>query len=147
MSESRALACELVAFHYLTFLSEADLIKQLLYDLPDLDQVQESETGLGILGTTPDEDHNEASPLLDHEGGVYRPSPFRPPSHRTRSANLSASSLLLREAGDDEEDLGRQMANMNALEIAAVSDAKKFLSQKPVQGIVEAIWHGDIIFW
>ena len=37
-------------FHYLTFLSEADLIKQLLYDLPDPEQDQGLETGLGITG-------------------------------------------------------------------------------------------------
>ena len=39
------------------------------------------------------------------------------------------------------------MAGMNALEIAAVANAKKFLSQKPVQAVVENIWHGEIIFW
>ena len=28
-----------------------------------------------------------------------------------------------------------------------MSGAKKFLSQKPVQRIVNAIWYGDIVFW
>lgn len=39
------------------------------------------------------------------------------------------------------------MAGMNALEIAAVANAKKFLSQKQVQHVIEDIWNGDIIFW
>ena len=33
------------------------------------------------------------------------------------------------------------------MEIAAVANAKKFMSQKPVQKIVEDIWNGDVIFW
>lgn len=128
-------------------MSEADLIKQLLYELPDPNHDEGIDTGLGISGVTQNGHHNETSPLLNDDSDVYRPTPFRPPSHRTRSANLSSSSLLLRGGSDDEENLGEQMANLNALEIAAVSNAKKFLSQKPVQGIIEAIWHGDIIFW
>lgn len=136
-----------MAFHYLTFLSEADLIKQLLYELPEADQDESADNGLGIVDFPHGRDQDETSPLLNDEGEAYRPSPFRPPSHRTRSANLSSSSILLKEVNEDEEDLAKQMANLNALEIAAVSDAKKFLSQKPVQGIIEAIWHGDIIFW
>lgn len=40
-----------------------------------------------------------------------------------------------------------QFEGLNALEVAAVSGAKKFLSQKPIQRIINAIWKGDIIFW
>lgn len=35
----------------------------------------------------------------------------------------------------------------NTLEIASVSGAKKFLSQRAVQDIVDGIWRGDIVFW
>ena len=38
-------------------------------------------------------------------------------------------------------------AGLNALEIAAVSGSKKFLSQKAIQRIIDAIWKGDIVFW
>lgn len=38
------------------------------------------------------------------------------------------------------EDPAEALAGMNALEIAAVGDAKKFMSQKPVQKIVDDIW-------
>jgi hypothetical protein len=36
---------------------------------------------------------------------------------------------------------------LNALEIAAVSGSKKFLSQRVVQKLVEKMWKGDIVFW
>jgi hypothetical protein len=36
---------------------------------------------------------------------------------------------------------------LNALEIAAVAQAKRFLAQRSVQNIIASIWRGDIIFW
>lgn len=56
-------------------------------------------------------------------------------------------------AAEDETDsqsnseLTEQFEGLNALEIAAVSGAKKFLCQKQVQRIINAIWVGDIVFW
>ena len=47
----------------------------------------------------------------------------------------------------DHDDFTASFDNLNALEIAAVSDAKKFLSQRVVQRIIESIWRGDIVFW
>jgi hypothetical protein len=48
---------------------------------------------------------------------------------------------------DDEEDPTSSFTGLNGLEIAAVADCKKFLSQKIVQKIVTGIWKGDITFW
>lgn len=52
-------------------------------------------------------------------------------------------------SNDDQStsNLATHFEGLNALEIAAVSGAKRFLSQRPVQRIVNAIWKGDIIFW
>lgn len=36
---------------------------------------------------------------------------------------------------------------LNALEIATIAHAKKFLSQKVVQRIIDDIWNGEIVFW
>ena len=47
----------------------------------------------------------------------------------------------------EQSDFASIFANLNALEIAAVSDAKKFLGQKSIQGIIDGIWKGDIVFW
>ena len=46
-----------------------------------------------------------------------------------------------------EEDPTSPFIGLNALEIAAVADAKGFLSQRVVQKIVNSIWCGDIVFW
>jgi hypothetical protein len=53
------------------------------------------------------------------------------------------------DENDDEEenDPTAPFKNLNALEIAAIADAKRFLSQHIVQKIITAIWSGDIIFW
>ena len=36
---------------------------------------------------------------------------------------------------------------LNALEIAVIAQAKKFLSQKVVQRVTDKIWKGEIVFW
>ena len=52
------------------------------------------------------------------------------------------------ESDDDEEDdPTAPFINLNALEIAAIADAKRFLSQNVVQKIITGIWNGDIVFW
>lgn len=48
---------------------------------------------------------------------------------------------------DEDEDPTKPFVTLNALEIAAVADAKRFLSQHVVQKIITGIWNGDIIFW
>ena len=47
----------------------------------------------------------------------------------------------------EEADPTSRFTGLNALEIATIASAKKFLSQRSVQKIVSAIWRGDIIFW
>lgn len=51
------------------------------------------------------------------------------------------------EDSDNEGDPTSSFKNLNALEIAAIADAKRFLSQHIVQKIITAIWSGDIVFW
>lgn len=51
------------------------------------------------------------------------------------------------ENEDEEEDPTSSFTGLNGLEIAAVADCKKFLSQAIVQKIITAIWTGDITFW
>lgn len=48
---------------------------------------------------------------------------------------------------DDEEDPTSSFTGLNGLEIAAVADCKRFLSQRIVQNIVQSIFHGRIIFF
>lgn len=151
LSESRGLACELVAWQFLTFLSERELIDYLLYELP-LSSAEaaksgfrrQSQNGNGSPSLTQAVD--ESTSLLQQEEDVNQNN-FHPPK---RDIPSSSSETQMDEPGPSRmggEDPAKALAGMNALEIAAVCDAKKFMSQKPVQKIVEAIWNGDVIFW
>ena len=60
------------------------------------------------------------------------------------------STALLNHAGESQDEQDDPLAayvGLNALEIASIAEAKKFLSQRTVQKVVDDIWNGDIIFW
>ena len=83
--------------------------------------------------------------LMRHDsdfGHQYRP-PRRdgPSSSNTCAGNSDTSGL------ENVDDLTKPLAGLNALEIAAVASAKRFLSQRLVQKVVQDIWDGNIIFW
>jgi hypothetical protein len=54
---------------------------------------------------------------------------------------------LAADDDNDDDDPTVPFTSLNALEIAAIADAKRFLSQHVVQKIITGIWNGDIIFW
>ncbi|OAL34788.1 hypothetical protein AYO20_05983 [Fonsecaea nubica] len=156
LNESRALACELVAWQFLTFLSEKELIDYLLYELPQSPdestrQPPSDSTTDRIFGRHVEEDHaDETSPLI-RARSAERGAVLRPPK-RASFDHLPGPGTSSTFPGDEDDAtrrayLDESMAGMNALEIAAIGDAKKFLSQNPVQKIVEDIWNGDVIFW
>ncbi|UPK96564.1 hypothetical protein LCI18_007499 [Fusarium solani-melongenae] len=151
LGESRADACEIVAWRFLTRLSEREAVDFCLYEIPDLDDDDETEeTGNGHAR---DEEAGEASPLLSHLRSIdnRRRGPGPAGSSVKRNQLLSSLSRLTMtsDENDDEEenDPTAPFKNLNALEIAAIADAKRFLSQHIVQKIITAIWSGDIIFW
>ncbi|TDZ18240.1 Calcium channel YVC1 [Colletotrichum orbiculare MAFF 240422] len=146
LCEARANACEIVAWRFLTRLSEREAVDYCLYEIPD---VKEPEP---TIPPNIDIESNENSPLL--AGGSWtgsRRSSVRPGSSAKRYQLLSSLSRLTMSMHADEEedddDPTSPFTNLNALEIAAVADAKRFLSQHVVQKIVTGIWNGDIIFW
>lgn len=153
LNESRALACELVAWQFLTFLSEKELIDYLLYELPTYPEEPRSPPSEPTAhggsrrrdNAAPDED----SPLLIRSRSNEYET-LRPPKRASIENPIGLSSGTFSDGardGDARFNLDESMAGMNALEIAAIGDAKKFLSQNPVQKIVEDIWNGDVIFW
>lgn len=147
LAESRALACELVAWQFLTYLSEKELIDYLLYELPmtqaGLDGNISASWAEGLEAIS----RHETTPLLENADPNLHAGVLRQPKRNTKPSNLSSTSLLLRDQDNEVDELAEAMAGMNALEIAAVANAKKFLSQKPVQDVIEDIWNGNIIFW
>lgn len=147
LAESRALACELAASELLTFFSGRELIDLLLFELPFAQDESNADAPFSRPSSN-DLADNETSPLLENSENISRPKPLRPPQRPTRGANLSSSNLLMQASEEEEgDDLAASMAGMNALEIAAVANAKRFLSQNTVQAVVEDIWNGNIIFW
>ena len=147
LNESRASACELVAWQFLTYLSEKESIDYLLHELPKTDDAKPTKSArsdrngnLSHSGTTTD----ESAPLLESRSSEY--DGLGPPRRTTFSDETQADSLF-QMSSKTQVELADSMAGMNALEIAAICDAKKFLSQRPVQTILQGIWNGDIIFW
>lgn len=140
INESRGFACELVAWQFVLQLSEQDALDYLLFELHDDD---EEDGG--------DSDDDEETGLLSR--------------HRRRAANRGANGHGSNGAANGHgngngngngatskpagggEGFAEPFMNLNTLEIAAVSGAKKFLSQRAIQDVVDGIWRGDIVFW
>jgi hypothetical protein len=133
VNEARGYACEHVAWQFLSNLADRDIIDFLLLELPaassssngdDAEEGLRSRRGNGSSATA-----SESTPLLNDTAGDYFGN------GNQMAANARFSSLTL------------QCQNLSALEIAAVSGAKKFLSQRPIQKVINDLWRGDIVFW
>ncbi|OBW68220.1 MAG: Alpha-glucuronidase [Aureobasidium pullulans] len=138
---ARGFACEAVATRFIIGLADREIIDSLLYEL-QIPDVSDTET------RAVDESQPELlSPVTEQSPLLARSS--------LRSRGSYRSRLTIPETYDGAEDsstatdseLAEQFDGLNALEIAAVSGAKKFLCQKQVQRIINAIWTGDIMFW
>lgn len=134
-----------MAWRFLSRISERDAVDYCLYELP-----RESPELPDALNTPADSNPTESSSLLPQ----FRPqepiTSVRPTSKRgelLRSVSNMGGMLADMDGGHDEEDPTTSFIGLNGLEIAAVADCKKFLSQRIVQKIVTGIWRGDIVFW
>ncbi|KAK0282041.1 hypothetical protein LTR35_007138 [Friedmanniomyces endolithicus] len=133
VGRARGLACELVAWRFVTHLTEPDAIDFLCYELPAVSKDGNAQTPNGLDGTEEALPVPETTPLLD--GGRAEPDQsFADEDEETTSP-------------DEATSFASFFAGLNALEIAAVADAKRFLCQKSIQRVVDGIWKGDITFW
>jgi hypothetical protein len=113
-----------------------------LYELP--------QQRVEVVGDGCHPDVTEQSALLPQ----YRGPSTSPPVVNQRF-DLLRSVLNIRgsrgsDSSTEEEDKEHSLssfAGLTGLEIAAVADCKKFLSQRVVQKVVDGIWKGDIVFW
>ncbi|KAK1749846.1 calcium channel YVC1 [Echria macrotheca] len=151
LSDARANACEIVAWRFLTHLSEREAVDFCLYEIPEPSP------------TEPEQRRDEEEGEVDENSALLAQVWSGTSASARRVINQTGSSrrnMLLQsisrltmsmaaESDDDEEedDPTAPFTNLNALEIAAIADAKRFLSQTVVQKIVTGIWNGDIIFW
>jgi hypothetical protein len=150
INDSRALACEFVAWQFLTFLSEKELMDYLLYELPLQNESSNAPGGTstsstnGHLATMPSAADHESAPLLQTRPTEYGlVGPNRAGTEESEAMGMGSARSRLKGTAELIDDL----AGMNALEIALVCDAKKFISSQPVQKVVTDVWHGDIVFW
>ncbi|KAK2605815.1 hypothetical protein QQS21_003769 [Conoideocrella luteorostrata] len=145
ISETRSYACEITAWRFLTRLSERQAVEFCLYEIPaDPGHADEAPQA------SHDQEAGETSPLLPRRESFdseLRAMAVGSASKRTKL--LSSLSRLTHLADDSGDDIDPTAAfkNLNALEIAAIANAKRFLSQHVVQKIVTGIWNGDIVFW
>ena len=126
ISETRGHACEIVAWRFLTHLSATDLIDYLLHELPPVSFDPES--------------HDEIEAHIDNGDAAERAALLSGRGPSAAKVRNGTSSIA-------EEEPMSSFVGLNALEIAAVAGAKKFLSQRVVQKTVDDIWNGHIIFW
>lgn len=122
----------------------------LLHDIPE-DTKEETrediESGYSQPERISNDDGviNDQTPLLGRRESCS--GPHAKPKHGVPlpSDRYRATSRLSQP--DAVDDPTKPFAGLNALEIAAVASAKKFLGQRLVQKVVQDIWDGDIVFW
>lgn len=159
LNETRANACEIVAWRFLTRLSQRDAVDFCLYDLPAPESSEDEEVRAEVANGSQEYARdaigtNERSRLLPQYRAADPPlSPMRPRSTRRqliRTVTQLGEHIFADEqqrVAELEDDPTSSFSGLNALEIAAVAEAKKFLSQQLVQKIIYGIWTGDITFW
>ncbi|KAF2129597.1 hypothetical protein P153DRAFT_366988 [Dothidotthia symphoricarpi CBS 119687] len=132
VNQARGYACEFVAWQFLNNLTDRDIIDFLLVELPP--------------ASSPGSDRDEESAHSSHNGrNTNQPGEQTPLLSGSNSdyfghRNETAASARF-------GSLASNCENLSALEIACVTGAKKFLSQRPVQKIINGLWRGDIVFW
>jgi hypothetical protein len=155
INQTRAYACEFVAWRLVLHLSEWEAMDYLLEEF----SLSETETSERL--------DEESLPLRGPALNVVSPSSVTrtpvTPSPRPFNVVRVRDSTGLRLEGlphlsasvgsvDSYSHLRNQefasyFDRLNALEIATVSGSKKFLSQRVVQKMMEKLWRGDIVFW
>ncbi|KAJ6048113.1 uncharacterized protein N7446_010967 [Penicillium canescens] len=149
LNESRGAACEFVAWQFLCHLNQHETIEFLLEELPiprrnsaNSIEAEADTSGLTSRGGT----HNtesETTPLLLNSSSLSRLFGGR--------ANEAGSTGNSQGANSQDETYAAQRYSqffgLNALEIATIAHAKRFLSQRVVQRVVDDIWNGEIVFW
>jgi hypothetical protein len=149
LNEARANGCEIVAWRFLTHLSEREVVDYCLYEIPDpknseqqspSDEEATVDEHTSLLAQAMHGTASSARQVFTRSGSSRR-------SMLLNSISRLTMSMTAEDDDDEEEDPTAHFTNLNALEIAAIADAKRFLSQSVVQKIITGIWNGDIIFW
>lgn len=154
LGPTRSNACEIVAWRFLSRFSERVALDFCLYEIPEVEA--EAASLLATPGVQPPdpEDNGELAPLLQRitSKDIHGKASNRPTGSTSKRTELLKSLSHLTEGSDENPDPGAAdpgsaFQGLNALEIAVVADAKRFLSQHVVQKILTGIWNGNIVYW
>ncbi|EYE96345.1 uncharacterized protein EURHEDRAFT_410860 [Aspergillus ruber CBS 135680] len=143
VNESRGFACEYIAWQFLCHLTQDEEIEYLLWEIPS---PQRRSASFSL-------DEREAAFRTGEQGTSHdiERTPLRRSSYISRFLGRKSDDVPSGEdAGDTEDPFYARLSlffGLNALEIATIAQAKKFLSQKVVQKIIDNIWNGEIVFW
>ncbi|KAL8732508.1 MAG: hypothetical protein Q9166_002722 [cf. Caloplaca sp. 2 TL-2023] len=148
--QTRGFACEIVAWRFLTHLAEHELIDFLLTEVsplvPGSDASSEVEEAMMRPASarlpTSDQIHERTRLLFEDRTALTDLSMIREPPQQGHSHTWNSK---MSESIDVDPTMS--FVGLNALEIATVAGAKRFLSQHVVQHVIDGIWAGDIIFW
>lgn len=132
LNTSRAYACEVVAWRFVTCLPEDNVIQYLLNELPPV---------------TPDPDEDDAEALAGDESHEHGEMAYETSDERTPLIDQSTLSIAGPPADTKFKELASTLEGLNALEIGVVADAKDWMSRPSVQNIVNGLWKGDIVLW
>ncbi|KAJ5506947.1 hypothetical protein N7453_005904 [Penicillium expansum] len=150
LNESRGAACEFVAWQFLCHLNQRETIEFLLEELPtprrgstNIIEFGAGSSGLASIQGDTSQTEGETTPLLPNSS-FYRLFGGK----RTTETQSSGTS---QDTHRHEETYAAQRYSkffgLNAMEIATIAHAKRFLSQRVVQRVVDGIWKGEIVFW
>ncbi|KAL1597967.1 hypothetical protein SLS60_008455 [Paraconiothyrium brasiliense] len=127
VNEARGYACEYVAWQFVTSLTERDSIDFLLHEIQPAALPGDRDSDIER------EQENRSAPVTERSALLD--------DGRTSSyfGTDGVISDAMASSGQSDE-FTAQFENLSALEIAAVSNSKKFLRQRPVQKIINGLW-------
>ena len=149
LSQARANGCEIVAWRFLARQSERDAVDYCLYEISGSEAIDANPMVPTLFGNI-DEELDERSPLLPNPVGVGLR--LRSAARRAEMRHVIPKLKLSSAAAGEDPRKGTHgrtgaLKDLNALEIAVIANAKRFLSQHIVQKIITSLWHGEIVFW
>lgn len=142
MNESRGFACEYIAWQFLCHLTQDEEIEFLLWEIPS---AQRSSVSFSL-------EEREAALRTGEQGDSHdiERTPLRSSYISRFLRRKSEDGPSGEDAGNAEDPFYARLSlffGLNALEVATIAQAKKFLSQKVVQRVIDNIWKGEIVFW
>ena len=122
-------------------MTDDELIEYLLHELPSITC---ESPGLGAEQHDYTFRSNDSSQNTEAGGDAERAELLRGRATPSEPPNVVSKRAVTFNAEDEPLS---SFVGLNALEIAAVANARQFLSQSVVQRIVDDLWNGRIIFW